>query len=149
MGQKSRFKRSLGPLWEESISRSLTRKSTVAVISSADTLEIRGLQPDPPDISQNHRCFLHWNGLLQGLSRTGLRQHEGLQILVLQIAGTHPPRLHLKDGPHMHGTCRAVWVLGLNKAQPQHTLGMARIKSTSTLIYCPLIHAECPCSTFA
>lgn len=104
MGQKSRFKRSLGPLWEESISRSLTRKSTVSVISSADTLEIRGLEPHPPDISQIHRCFLNWNGLLQGLSRIGLRQHEGLQILVLQIAGTHPPQVHLKDGPHMHDT---------------------------------------------
>lgn len=99
MGQKSRCKRSLGPLWEESIPRSLTRKSTVAVLSSADTLEIRGLQPDPPDISQNHRCFLQWNGLLQGLSRTGLRQHEGLRILVLQIAGTHPPESTLRMAP--------------------------------------------------
>lgn len=30
----------------------------------------------------------------------------------------------------MHGTSRAVWIMGLSKAQPQHTLGMTGIKST-------------------
>lgn len=41
VGQRSRFKRRLGPLWEEGTFRPLTRKSTVSVISRADSLEIR------------------------------------------------------------------------------------------------------------
>lgn len=47
MGQKSRFI-SPGPPWEKGIS------STVIAVSSADTLEIRGREPDPPDILQSH-----------------------------------------------------------------------------------------------
>lgn len=60
----------------------------------------------------------------------------------IRTAETHAPHAS-KDGPHMHGTSREVWLLGLNKAQTQPTLALTGIISTCTLIHCPLSHADC------
>lgn len=146
--QKSSFKRRLGPVWVEGISWCLTRKKqSLLPLVQIPWKPEEGLRPVPLAIPQSHRCVFNWiYSFIVSLDKPR-KQHEGLHVRNLRLLGLTLLKSTSKDGPHMHGTSRAVWILGLNKAHPWHTLGMTGIKSTfiSTL---PLSHTEHTCSTF-